>query len=50
LVFGFKDTNTRELSVALSEVETVADDELVGDFETHEVCFEFNCAAGLLVE
>lgn len=50
LEIGFEDADAGEVAVAFGEIETVADDEFIGDGETHEVGLEFDLATTTFIE
>ena len=45
-----KHADTREVAVAFGEIEAVADDELIGNFEADEISFELDLAAPDFIE
>lgn len=47
---GLEDSDAGEVAVAFGEIEAVADDELVGDFEADEIGGEVDFAAAFFVE
>ena len=47
---GFEDPDLGEVAVTLGEIESVADDEFVGNFETDEIGLEGDLAAAFFVE
>ena len=47
---GLEDADAREVAVAFGEIEAVADDELIGNFEADEISFELDLAAPDFIE
>ena len=47
---GFEDSDVGEVAVTLCEIESVADDEFVGNFETDKIGLEGDLTAAFFVE
>ena len=47
---GFEDPDVGEVAVTLGEIESVADDEFIGNFETDKIGLEGDLAAAFFVE